>query len=457
MSGVEASPAAAADPGARRREQHGWYLYDWANSAFPTTVISVFLGPYLTGVARAAAAPGDFVHPFGIAVRAESYFPFVVSASVLVQVLLLPVVGAFADRSRRKKPLLALCAYTGSVATMGLYFLHGTNYLLGGALFVVANAAYGASLVVYYAFLPEIAEPNERDRVSARGWALGFLGGGLLLGANLALFQRHDAFGLTTDAAVRVCLLSAGVWWAVFTAVPLRLLPRDVRRRATADVTGPARQAVAATFRQLVGTLREARRFPQTLLFLAAYLLYNDGIQTVATLAPTYGAVELELDQQVIIVTVLMVQFVAFCGALLLGAMARFWGAKRVVLGSLACWTAVVGVSYLLETGVVWQFFALGFVIGLVLGGSQALSRSLFSHLIPQGREAEYFSLYQITERGTTWLGTFIFGLTLQWTGSYRAAIVSLIVFFVSGSVLLAMVNVRRGIAAVGNTPPDRT
>lgn len=441
-----------ADPRLRRREQRGWYFYDWANSAFATTVISVFLGPYLTSVAQAAAAPGEFVYPLGIPIRAESVFPFVISASVLAQVVVLPVVGAFADRARRKKSLLALCAYAGAAATMGLYFLHGTNYLLGAALFIVANIAFGSGLVVYYSFLPEIAEPDERDRVSSRGWALGFLGGGLLLAANLVLFQRHDALGLSTDTAVRICLLSAGVWWAVFTLVPLRTL----RGRTRARPAEPATRAVAATFRQLMETLSEARRYPQTLLFLGAYLLYNDGIQTVATLAPTFGAVELELGQDVIIGTVLMAQFVAFCGSLVMGAMARFWGAKRVVLGSLVCWAAVVSASYLLEVGAVGQFLALGFVIGFVLGGSQALSRSLFSHLIPRGREAEYFGLYQVTERGTSWLGTFLFGLALQATGSYRAAIVSLIVFFVSGFVLLALVNVRRGVVAVGNRPPEK-
>ncbi|MQA88349.1 MAG: MFS transporter [Streptosporangiales bacterium] len=450
------TPAAApvADPQVRRREQRGWYFYDWANSAFVTTVISVFLGPYLTSVTQAAAAPGEFVHPLGIPVRAESFFPFVVSVSVIVQVLLLPVVGAFADRSGRKKALLALCAYAGAAATMGLYFLQGENYLLGGGLFIVANAAYGSALVVYYSLLPEIAEPNERDRVSSVGWALGFLGGGLLLLANLAVYQRHEALGLTADEAVRICLLSAGVWWAVFTVIPLRRL-RSRTRTPTYPAEPPA-GAIAATMRQLGHTLREARSFPQTLLFLAAFLLYNDGIQTVATLAPTFGVHELELDQEIIIVTVLMVQFVAFLGALLLGALARVFGARRVVLASLVCWIGVASVSYFLEVGAVGQFFALGFVIGLVLGGSQALSRSLFSHLVPPRREAEYFSLYQITERGTTWLGTFLAGIALQWTGSYRAAILSLLVFFVAGLVLLALVNMRRGIEAVGNEQPNK-
>jgi UMF1 family MFS transporter len=213
---------------------------------------------------------------------------------------------------------------------------------------------------------------------------------------------------------------------------------------------------VTAGFRQLLVTLRASRAYPHTLLFLAAYLLYNDGIQTVITLTATYGTEELELEQSTLISAILLVQFVAVLGALLLGALARFFGAKRVVLASLVLWTAVVVVGYFLEAGAALQFYLLAAFIGIVLGGSQALSRSLFSHMIPRGQEAEYFSLYEISERGTSWLGTLIFGLTLQLTGSYRSALVSLVIFFVAGFALLAVVNVRRAILEAGNLPPER-
>jgi MFS transporter, UMF1 family len=437
---------------ARRREQRGWYFYDWANSAFSTTVAAVFLGPYLTALTESAAGVGGFVHPLGIPIRAGSFFPYVLSLSVVLQVLLLPITGAVADRSQRKKQLLALFAYIGAVATMGLYLTQGSAYLLGGLLFVVANLAFGASVVVYNAFLPEIAEPDERDRVSSRGWALGYLGGGLLLGANLVLFGVHESLGLSEGHAVRISLLSAGAWWALFALVPLVVL----RNRRLAYQNEQDGTVLTAGFHQLLYTVRAARAYPQTLLFLAAYLLYNDGIQSIIALAATYGSVELELQQSTLISAILMVQFVAFLGALLLGAFARLFGAKRVVLASLILWTGVVAVGYFLQAGSAWQFYLLAALIGIVLGGSQALSRSLFSHMIPTGQEAAYFSLYEISERGTSWLGPLVFGLMLQLTGSYRSALISLVVFFVAGFALLAVVNVRRAIVESGNPLPER-
>lgn len=436
----------AEQPVSDRRELRSWYLYDWAASAFSTTVLAVFLGPYLTEVTRAAAGPEGFVYPLGLPMRAESFYPYVVSASVLLQVFLLPLTGVVADRSGRKKQLLGGLAYAGALATMGLYFLRGENYLLGGGLFLVANMALGASFVVYNAFLIEIAAPEHRDRVSARGWAVGYLGGGLLLAANLVLFVRHDALGLEEPAAVRISLLSAGLWWGLFALVSVAGL-RNRAPRLPLDRASP----VGGSVRQLRETLSEARAYPQTLWFLAAYLLYNDGVQSVIALSATYGAEELELSQTVLIGSILMVQFVAFAGALLLGAFARVYGAKRIILASLGVWSALLTMAYFLQRGAAWQFFALAFGIGLVLGGTQALSRSLFSQLVPPGRSAQYFGLYELGERGTAWTGPLAFGLALQLTGSYRAAIASLLVFFVAGFVLLARVDVRRGIRATGN------
>src|SRR5215218_10388487 len=216
------------DQASRRREQRGWYFYDWANSAFSTTVVTVFLGPYLTAVSDSAADGNGLVYPLGIPVLAGSYFPYVLSLSVVLQVFLLPFTGAIADWTGRKKRLLMLFAYVGAISTMGLYLLQGSAYLLGGLLCVIANLSAGASIVVYNAFLPEISGPDERDRVSSRAWALGYLGGGLLLAANLALFSAHESLGLSAGHAVRICLLSAGAWWALFAVIPLATL-RDRR------------------------------------------------------------------------------------------------------------------------------------------------------------------------------------------------------------------------------------
>lgn len=447
-----AAPRSPETPDTLRRERRGWYFYDWANAVFHTSVLSVFLGPYLTAVAQAAAGPADFVYPLGIPVRAGSFFPYIVSLSVILQVVLLPVVGAIADHSRRRKRLLAVFAYVGALATAGLFFCRGEAYLLGGVLFLLANMAYGASITVYYAYLPDLADADERDAVSTRGWALGYIGGGLLLALNLVLFTTHDALGVSEADAVRICLGSAGVWWGLFTIIPLRLLRRD----GAGAVAGRLGPAVRQSFGQLWATLKGMRAYPLTLAFLAAYLIYNDGVQTVITLAATYGAQELHLAQSVLISAILMVQFVAFGGALALGALAARYGAKRVVLGGLLVWAALIGAAYALQAGQAWQFYALAAGIAVVLGGTQALSRSLYSHLIPAGKEAEYFGLYQISDKGTSWLGTFVFGLTLQFTGSYRSAIVTLVAFFLIGFVLLALVNLERAIRAVGNTVPIR-
>ncbi|MEU8793972.1 MFS transporter [Streptomyces sp. NPDC048643] len=434
----------------RRREQRGWYFYDWACSVYSTSVLTVFLGPYLTAVAKHAADADGFVHPLGIPVRAGSFFAYAVSASVIVSIFVMPLAGAAADRSGRKKPLLAAAAYLGAAATTGMFFLDGDRYLLGGLLLIVANASLAVSMVLYNSYLPQIAPPEERDAVSSRGWAFGYAAGSLVLIANLVLFTAHDSFGVSESTAVRICLASAGVWWGAFTLVPLKRL-RD--RRAPSTSAG---QPSAHGWRQLAATVRDMRGKPLTLSFLLAYLIYNDGIQTVISQASVYGSEELGLSQSTLIVAVLLVQVLAVGGALGMGRLARTYGAKRTILGSLVAWTLTLGAGYFLPAGAPVWFFVLASAIGLVLGGSQALSRSLFSHLVPQGKEAEYFSAYEMSDRGMSWLGPLLFGLTYQLTGSYRDAIISLVAFFVIGFVLLARVQVRQAVRDAGNPVPER-
>ncbi|MFC9653498.1 MFS transporter [Streptomyces sp. NPDC056937] len=446
---VDRADGSADGASERRREQRGWYFYDFACSVYSTSVLTVFLGPYLTSVAKAAADADGFVRPLGIPIRAGSVFAYTVSLSIVVAVVVMPLVGAAADRSGRKKPLLALSAYLGAGATAGMFFLDGDRYLLGALLLIVANASLAVSMVLYNAYLPQIAGPEERDAVSSRGWAFGYTSGALVLVLNLVLYTGHDSFGASESTAVRICLASAGVWWGAFTLIPLRRL-RD--RRVVRDGAG----AVGTGWGQLIATLRDMRRHPLTLSFLLAYLLYNDGIQTVISQASVYGSEELGLDQTTLITAVLLVQILAVAGALGMGRMARSYGAKRTILGSLAVWTLILGAGYFLPSGAPAAFYALAAAIGLVLGGSQALSRSLFSHLVPSGKEAEYFSAYEMSDRGLSWLGPLVFGLAFQLTGSYRDAIISLVIFFVLGFVLLARVPVRRAIAAAGNPVPER-
>ena len=433
-----------------RREQIGWYFYDWANSAFSSTVVTVFLGPYLASVAAKAADGNGLVYPLGIPVASGSFFPYTVSFSVLLQVLFLPILGAIADYSQIKKQLMGVFAYIGAFATIGLYFLEGSNYLLGGGLFLVANLAFGASMVFYNAYLPDIASPDRRDAVSSQGWALGYLGGGLLLVLNLALFNSRQSLGIPTDVAVRICLASAGVWWAIFTIIPMLAL----RVRAPIKALPEGERFLTVGFRQLGHTFRQMRHYPQTITFLVAYLLYNDGIQAVIALASVFGAEELKIEQSYLILTILMVQFVAFAGALTFGWMAKRVGSKRSIMISLGIWVGAVIFAYVIPANNVPLFFVLGGIIAVVLGGSQALSRSVFSLMIPAGQEAEYFSLYEVSERGTSWLAPLLFGLSLQFTGSYRIAIVSLIIFFILGLAILSFVDIRRAAQEAGNEAP---
>ncbi|KMS71015.1 MFS transporter [Streptomyces viridochromogenes] len=445
---------AADESAGRRREQRGWYFYDWACSVYSTSVLTVFLGPYLTSVADAAADADGFVHPLGVPVRAGSFFAYSVSLSVIVAVLVMPLVGAAADRTGRKKPLLGAAAYVGATATTAMFFLDGDRYLLGGVLLIVANAAQSVAMMLYNSYLPQIAPPEERDAVSSRGWAFGYASGSLMLIVNLVLYLAHDSFGISESTAVRICLASAGLWWGAFALIPLRRL-RDRRSTSDAAEAEPTgRKQTAMGFRQLAATVRDMRRHPLTLAFLLAYLIYNDGIQTVISQASIYGSEELGLGQSTLIGAVLLVQVLAVAGALTMGRLARTYGAKRTILGSLVAWTVTLAAGYFLPAGAPVWFFALAAGIGLVLGGSQALSRSLFSHLVPPGKEAEYFSAYEMSDRGMSWLGPLLFGLTYQLTGSYRDAIISLVAFFVIGFALLARVPVRRAISDAGNPVP---
>lgn len=443
-------------------ERRGWVFYDWANQVFQTSVITVFLSLYLTGVAeadaraRVQACTGDSalvdcdVSLLGFDVAAGSVFGYLISLATVLQVLVLPITGAIADRTQDKRRMLGAAAFVGSAATAALALVAGTDWQLGFVLFLVANTAYGVSIVVYYSYLPELVGPDGRDALSARGWAFGYLGGGLALVLHLAIYLGRDLVGLSESDAVRICFLTAGLWWAAFTLIPLRRL----RRHQPPQGTERGAAVLTAGFRQLAATLRHARSVPLTLAFLGSYLVFADGISTVAQIAGLYGERELLLPREVLIVTILIVQFVAFAGAVVHGRLAARFGARRTVLGSLVAWTLVVTGAYFVAAGQQLQFYAVALGIGLVLGGTLALTRSLFSQMVPPGREAEYFALYEIGEKGTSWLGPLVFAAVADATGSFRPAILSLIAFFVVGGLLLAAVPVGRAIRAAGNEEP---
>jgi UMF1 family MFS transporter len=441
-------------------EQRSWFYYDWANSAYITTIGTVLYAPYLTSVAEKAscgfAGTDDHkcttdLHVLGLSVSAGSLVFYIVTISTIISAFVLPIVGAVADRVASKKTMMARLAWAGSFVAGLMFFVTGSHWQFGAVLLLVANLFYASSLVVYDAILIDVAPPDDRDRISSQGWAFGYLGGGLLLAINLALVTVKP-FGLSTEVAVRISLLSAALWWAYFTLIPYR----GIKDRAPTGIV-PAEGAtlMQRSFGQLLRTLREMRRYPQTLLFLVAYLFYNDGIQTVIYSASVYGDKELGFGTSVLIAVILIVQFVAFAGALIFGRLAARVGSHRTILGGLGVWIVVVCLAFFLPTKQIVPFLVLAVAIGLVLGGTQALSRSFFSQLIPRGREAEYFSLYQACERGTSWLGTLVFGVVHQLTDSYRPAILALIAFFVLGGGLLWKLDPDRGIVEAGNQPPS--
>ena len=498
-----------------RKEIFGWAMYDWANSAFSTTVGTVFLGPYIAGLARdiADAAGSKTVSLFGLPVAPDSVLPFAIAFSVVFQAGFLPILGAIADYSNRRKQMLQLFATIGAITTIGMFFITPGTWWLGPLLFIAANLAFGSAIVFYNAYLPDIASEEERDRVSSYGWAMGYLGGFILLALNLALFLLGENFGVSGSLAVRINLASAGVWWLGFSTITwnrlkvrraTRTLPEDESilsiafKQLSETMETPAKTIAFLLLSPIVIFIwaplvapyvlhlltvqqwsvdlailpilvppmlgpvimliiflrKKARTLPETSKYLTSYLIYNDGIQTVIAVASTFAAAPLlngglELDDQILIAVILMIQFVAFGGALFWGKLAKWVGAKRSIIISLVIWTGVVVYAYSGMRGEnrVIEFVVLGVFIAIVLGGSQAISRSLFAQMVPKSKEAEFFSIYEISERGTSWLGPMVFGIANQVFGNLRIAILILIVFFAVGLAILPFVNEKKAIA----------
>ena len=447
-------PAGIADlrPLARAQEQRAWYWYDWANSAYTTTIGTVFFGPYFISLAENAVGGDEGRFEWAsLSLPPGTLFFWLITLSTILSAVLLPPLGAHADRTENKKGLLAFFAWTGAASATLIFLATGDNWWLAAIGIVGGNLCFGAAGVINDSILPLISTEDERDRVSSRGWAFGYLGGGLLLVVNLGVFLGHEALGLSEGLAARLCMLSAAAWWAGFTVIPFLRLRNHPPQHVVEERHGGA---VRQSFAQLRATLSELRSYPVALTFLVAYLFFNDGIQTVIASASVYGAEELDHSQTVLIATILMVQFVAFGGALLFGRAAGSYGAKRTILAGLVVWMAIVTAALFLPAGNVPLFLLLGVAIGIVLGGTKALARSYFSLLIPRGKEAEYFSFYHAMDRGTSWFGTATFGIVLAITDSYRPAIFALVVFFVVGGLVLTRVDTERGIREAGNERP---
>jgi MFS transporter, UMF1 family len=452
------APASGLAPvdAARRRAVSGFTLYDVANSAFVTTVVTAIGGPFLTALAEAAAGDDGRIGVLGLSPRAGAVYAYAVSASVLLQVLALPLLGALADRPAAKRRVLVASTWLGAVAT--LVIATATGPLVGLAAFVVANVAFGAAILVYNAYLADVAEPLDRHRVSARGFAFGYAGGGFVLALSLALLAVAGPLGLAQGTAVRVAIALSGLWWlglglvAVGRLDAARLLPGAPDPAAWRE---PLLLEVRGSLFQLRGSLRALRRLPGTLRFLVAFLLFNDAIQAVVALSAVVLTQELfvargqDADDATpfLLQLILLIQVVAIAGATVCGRLADRFGGKRTLLGTLALWIGVVLYAVLaLQTTT--EAYLMGVVIALVLGGSQSVARSLFSQMVPDERQSSFFGFYELAERGTAWVGTLVFAVVLDVTGSYRGALLSLLALFLSGGLLLAATDTDAAVEA---------
>jgi UMF1 family MFS transporter len=449
---------AASETKNDRREIFGWMMYDWANSAYYTTVIGVLIAPFLTRLAQAHVGDNGVVFDLGAlgAITAKSLTSATTVVGVLIQAFLMIILSAIADYTNLKKIFMMILCYTGVAAGCLMFFIDGDNYLLGCALLIIANVCIGTSLVFYNAYLTEITTEDQRDRVSAKGYAYGYVGGSIMLIANFLLLNYAEAIGISTALAVRICLVAAALWWGGFAAFTFTRLKRRGEKR---EIPG-GKNILSVAFGEIAQTFREFIHLRYTLLFLVAYLFYNDGIQTVIYQASVFIEQELFIakglpsDPIFLVLLFLETQIVAFVGALFWERVSRKIGAKNTILVSLAWWAGIVIFAYgfLHDKSQAWY---LGGAIGFVIGGTQSLSRSLYSQMIPNGREASFFSFYEISEKGTSWMGLLIFSIVVANTGSYRHAILALIVFFVVGGLLLAINPVKKAIHEAGQHTPE--
>jgi UMF1 family MFS transporter len=439
-------PVGAAGGGARRarllarlgldrKELRAWAMYDWANSAMVTTIVTAVFPIYFARVA-AADLPES---------RATYQLASTTTIALAISAVLSPILGALADSAGLKKRLLALSMAVGVVAVALMFFIERGDWVYAAWLFGIANIAVNASFVFYDAFLPHVARENEMDRVSTAGYALGYVGGGILLALNLAWITQPAWFGLPHGEGLspaqatlptRLALLSVAVWWLVFS-IPLF---RDVREPPPTGQGG--RVSLGNTMRQLGVTLKRLGRYRQALLMLVAFLIYNDGIGTIIRMAAIYGT-ELGIGSGALIASILIVQFVGIPFAFLFGGLAGKIGAKRAVFLGLVVYAGISVLGYYMKTAT--HFLLLALLVGTVQGGTQALSRSLFAGMIPKSRSAEFFGFFAVVEKFAGIFGPLLFAQVILLTGSSRSAILSVVAFFLVGGTLLHFVDVEAG------------
>lgn len=424
--------------GLHRPELRAWALYDWANSAFMTTVIAAVFPIYFGSVACEGFPEG----------RAAQTFATVSAVGMAIIAVLAPILGAVADTRPIKKRLLAAFLVLGVSSVAAMYFIGRGQWMLASTLFILANIGANGSFVFYDSLLPHIAREDEVDRVSTAGYALGYVGGGLLLLLNLAWIQRPDLFGLPSGPNLRpdqqtlparLAFVSVAVWWAVF-AIPLfRRVPEPPVR---VDPEERRENPLRAAFARLAATGRELRSYRQGFLMLLAFLIYNDGIGTIIRMASIYGE-ELGIDRGTMMASLVITQFVGIPFAFAFGILAERFRAKTLILAALGVYVGITVIGYFMRTGL--HFLLLAVLVATVQGGSQALSRSLFASLIPRDKSGEFFGFFAVVEKFAGIAGPALFALILALTGSTRGSILTVIPFFVVGGALLMLVDVDEG------------
>jgi len=420
------------------KAQLGWCLYDWANSAFATVILAAVLPVYF-----ASLVPDRGADLFWRSqpVPATALWGYVISLSMIMVALAAPGLGNLADRRGWRRRLLIIFCLLGSLATCGLFFAGPGQYRLAIALFILGNIGFAAGNIFYNAYLPDLASGHEADKLSARGFACGYLGGGLMLLVVFLIIQQHTLLGFADKgAATRFGFLLTGVWWIGFALPAFTWLKR-------VPVTASALHTLR-TPRDYLKTFRDLRHYRDLRRFLIAFILYNDGIQTIIAVSAIFAREELGLGTGTILGCFLMIQFVAMPGALLFSRLAGRFDTKRAVLASLLFFTVITVYASVMNSAV--EFWILGFAVAIVLGGSQALSRSLFSSMVPKQRSAEFFGFYAISSKFASIFGPLTFAILIELTGSNRIAILALAIFFVVGIILLIGVDVEKGRVQAG-------
>lgn len=412
-------------------DQRAWAWYSWANSVYFTTVITAVFPSFFATYAARGLEPAQATARFGL----------ITTVSVAIIAIISPVLGAIADYSGAKKRFLAIFMVIGVTSCAAMALIGEGDIGLASALFFIGNIGVSGSLVFYDSLLPHVAAPRDTDRVSSAGYAMGYLSGGVLLLINLAWILQPAAFGFAdTVSAIKASFLAVALWWAAFSIPLFRGVAEPAPDRSIGG--GPA---IAVAFGRLARTFREIRLYRNAFLLFIAMLLYQDGIQTVIRMSSVFGA-EVGIDQNAQIAAFVMVQFVGIPCAVLFGALGARIGTKKCIFIAIGVYILAAGLAYFMTSAV--HFFLLAFLVALVLGGSQALSRALFARLIPHDRTSEFFAFYAVSERFATVFGPALFTISVLVTGSSRSAIIAIIGLFVAGAFVLSLVDEEAGARA---------